>query len=310
VSQRLGLLFPGQGSQSVGMLADLSDGSSLVKQTFEQASGVLGYDLWALVQQGPEQALNRTERTQPAMLAAGVAVWRTWRSRGGALPVVLAGHSLGEYTALVCGGALDFEVAVALVGERGRLMQEAVPEGRGAMAAILGLDADRVAELCQAAAQGRVVEPANFNAPGQVVVAGDSEAVDDVLALARGAGAKRSVRLAVSIPSHCSLMKTAAQRLGERLEAVAFKTPDLPVVRNVDAELHAQPPAIRAALIAQLYRPVQWVDVMRRVRAEGAETLVECGPGKVLVGLAKRAAPGQACYALHDQATLGAALAG
>jgi [acyl-carrier-protein] S-malonyltransferase len=309
LSRHLGFVFPGQGSQSVGMLADLGTAFPLVKETFDQASEVLGYDLWGLVQYGPEEMLNRTECTQPAMLAAGMAVWRVWRTSGGALPAVMAGHSLGEYTALVCAGSLVFEEAVALVTERGRLMQRAVPEGQGAMAAILGLDDARVADLCQAAARGRVVEPANLNAPGQVVVAGDAGAVEDVLVLARQAGAKRSVRLAVSIPSHCSLMKRAAERLGERLQGLGFKSPGVPVIHDVDAAMHPQPKAIREALVAQLHRPVRWAEVMQRIQSVGVDAVVECGPGKVLAGLAKRTVAGLTAYPAYDQVTLRKALA-
>jgi [acyl-carrier-protein] S-malonyltransferase len=291
------------------MLADLGTAFPIVKETFDQASGVLGYDLWGLVQDGPEESLNRTEFTQPALLAAGTAVWRTWRTSGGALPVVMAGHSLGEYTALVCAGSLGFEEAVALVAERGRLMQQAVPEGQGAMAAILGLEDARVADLCQAAARGRVVEPANLNAHGQVVVAGDTGAVEHVVALARQAGAKRSVRLAVSIPSHCALMKPAAERLGERLQSLAFRTPDVPVIHDVDAAMHPHPEAIKEALVAQLHRPVRWAEVMSHIQSLGVDRLVECGPGRVLAGLAKRTAVGLTTYPAYDQPTLRAALA-
>lgn len=281
-------VFPGQGSQSLGMLNRLSDAHALVRDTFREASDVLGFDLWSLAQNGPEDALNRTENTQPAMLAAGVAVWRVWRAAGGAQPAIMAGHSLGEYTALVCAGALDFADAVALVAERGRLMQGAVATGEGAMAAILGLTDEQVAEVCVRAAEGGVVEAVNFNSPGQVVIAGQTAAVDRAVALASEAGARRSVRLPVSVPSHCRLMEGAAVRLADCLSKVPVVSPSITVIHNVDAAGHAEPDEIRAALAAQLHRPVRWVDTVRHMAERGVRIVLELGPGKVLTGLNKR----------------------
>jgi [acyl-carrier-protein] S-malonyltransferase len=304
----LGFVFPGQGSQSVGMLALLAQVYPQVQATFAEASEVLGYDLWDLVRRGPEQQLNHTQYTQPAMLAAGIAVWRVWQHRQARMPSVMAGHSLGEYTALVCSGSLRFESAVALVAERGRLMAEAVPEGEGAMAAVLGLEPAKVVEICEAAAQGEVVEAANLNAPEQVVIAGHAPAVERALRLAREAGAKRSVRLAVSIPSHCRSMTAAAERLAQSLEKVEFGTPTIPILHNVDAQFHQDPVAIRQALARQLYSPVRWTDTLQRLSEGGIALLVECGPGKVLVGLAKRTIPAVKSYPVFDPQTLEQAL--
>ena len=284
----LGVIFPGQGSQSVGMLADLHEQHAIVRQTFEQASSVLGYDLAQLCLQGPEDDLNRTDRTQPALLTAGVAVWRLWCEQGGALPSMMAGHSLGEYTALSCAGALDFADAVALVARRGEFMQEAVPAGSGAMAAILGLEDEAVARVCEAAANGEVVEPVNFNAPGQVVIAGQHEAVERAMAAASEAGAKRALPLPVSVPSHCSLMVPAARRLAEVLEDIEIKTPEIPVVHNVDAASRTDASEIRDALVRQLHNPVRWVQTIEAMRAGGVAAFIEAGPGRVLAGLGKR----------------------
>lgn len=285
---KIGFIFPGQGSQSVGMLAEMAAAYPIVEQTFAQASQVLGYDLWQISQQGPEAELNRTDCTQPAMLAAGVAVWRVWESRGGPRPAVMAGHSLGEYTALVCAGALAFESAVALVAKRGRFMQEAVPQGQGAMAAILGLDDERVRAVCEQAEAGEVVSPVNFNAPGQVVVAGNAAAVERAVTLAREAGAKRAVMLPVSVPSHCSLMAPAAEAMQGELEHAEIARPGVPVLHNVDVAAHDEPEAIRAALVRQLHNPVRWVETVRRLATMGVATVIECGPGKVLTGLNRR----------------------
>ncbi len=284
----LAMVFPGQGSQSVGMLADLAANNPQVGETFDAASGVLQYDLWKLVQDGPEAELNQTDRTQPAMLAAGVSVWRVWQAHGGAAPSVMAGHSLGEYTALVCAGALDFETAVALVAARGRCMQDAVPHGVGAMAALLGLDDDTVAAVCMRAVDGEVVEPVNFNSPGQVVIAGNTAAVGRAIALAKEAGAKRAVTLPVSVPSHCALMKPAAEKFAQRLAQTHISQPAIPVVQNVDAVLHDQPEMIRDNLGKQLYSPVQWVSSVHAMHAHGVTRMLEAGPGKVLAGLCKR----------------------
>jgi [acyl-carrier-protein] S-malonyltransferase len=305
----LAMVFPGQGSQAVGMLKSLGEAFPVVRETFAEASRVLGYDLWALTQEGPEAELNRTEKTQPAMLAAGVAAWRVWRGRGGTSPSVLAGHSLGEYTALVCAGAIDFADAVALVADRGRYMQDAVPAGAGAMAAILGLTDEQVVDACERAAEGEVVAAANFNSPGQVVVAGESASVQRVVALARQAGAKRAVVLPVSVPSHCALMRPAAERLAERLAGLAIRAPMVPVVHNVDARPRSEPQAIREALTDQLYRPVRWVECVRAMGAAGARTFVEAGPGKVLTGLQRRILADAPALAVLDPDSLQAALA-
>ncbi|HHI76383.1 MAG TPA: [acyl-carrier-protein] S-malonyltransferase [Gammaproteobacteria bacterium] len=285
---RLAMTFPGQGSQSVGMLGDLAAAFPLVRETFEEASDALGSDLWTLSQQGPAEELNRTENTQPAMLAADIAVWRVWNEQGGPEPMLLAGHSLGEYAALVAAGALEFADAVRLVRERGRLMQEAVPAGEGAMAAILGLDDDQVRAICAEAAQGEVAEAVNFNSPGQVVIAGDAAAIARAVELAKAAGAKRALPLDVSVPSHCALMRDAAQRLREVLQSVAVEAPRIPVLHNVTVEPAAEPDAVRDLLARQLHGPVRWVETVRAMREQGAEALVEAGPGKVLTGLCKR----------------------
>lgn len=306
----LAFVFPGQGSQSVGMLKALSEDFPSVRRTFEEASSCLGYDLWELTQAGPEAKLNHTQCTQPAMLAAGVAVWRVWAERDGPQPVLLAGHSLGEYTAMVCAGAIDFAEAVVLVADRGRFMQEAVPAGRGAMAAILGLEEARVDEVCAAAAQGQVVSSANLNSPGQVVIAGETDAVNRAIELAREAGAKRAVLLPVSVPSHCALMNSAAQRLEERLSRITLSTPNIPVLHNVDASRHSDADALRLALVEQLYKPVRWVETVRTMAAAGITRVVECGPGKVLTGLNKRIEKGLECMAVYDPDSLAAALAG
>src|SRR3569623_59268 len=283
-------IFPGQGSQSVGMLAALAEAYPEVQATFATASAVLGYDLWTLVQNGPQEELNRTDKTQPAMLAAGVAVWRVWQRRGGAQPAHMAGHSLGEYTALVCAGALALEQAVAAVAERGRYMQEAVPAGQGAMAAILGLDDAAVLAACEAAAQGEVVSAVNFTAPGQVVIAGASAAVARAVELAKQAGAKRAVVLPVSVPSHCSLLRPAAERLAAHLEQLDFRAPAIPVINNVDVAATQAPRAIREALVRQLENPVRWEETIQSLAQCGVRAAVECGPGKVLSGLNKRIA--------------------
>lgn len=304
----LAFVFPGQGSQSVGMLADLADEYSVVKQTFDTASNALGYDLWNIVQQGPESQLNQTDITQPAMLTAGVAAWRVWQEKHGALPVVMAGHSLGEYTALVCAGCMGFEDAVTLVADRGRFMQEAVPVGEGAMAAILGLDDAVVQQACEQAAEGEVVQAVNFNSPGQVVIAGNTRAVERAVENAKQAGAKRAVVLPVSVPSHCQLMEPAAHYLAERLQKVELKVPAIDVINNVDVKVEADPDAIKDALVRQLGNPVQWVSTVQKMAADGVDTLVECGPGKVLVGLNKRIDKKMTTFALYSNDTIEKAL--
>jgi [acyl-carrier-protein] S-malonyltransferase len=284
----IAFVFPGQGSQSVGMLADLAAAEPVVRRTFDEASEVLGYDLWELTQKGPAEELAKTERTQPAMLAAGVAVWRVWRMHGGPSPTVMSGHSLGEYTALVCADSIDYRTAIELVEFRGRVMQEAVPEGQGAMAAIIGLTDRLVAQACQEGADGEVVEPVNFNAPNQIVIAGHTGAVQRAMQAARDKGAKRVVPLSVSVPSHSSLMKPAAERMRDRLAETLFMHPLVPEIYTVDIGRHGDPLAIRAALVEQLYRPVRWVDTIRSMVSQGVKHVIECGPGKVLMGLNRR----------------------
>ncbi len=308
IKQHLGFVFPGQGSQAVGMLSELAQAYPVVTETFATASETLAYDLWQLVQQGPAEELNRTDRTQPAMLAAGVAVWRVWNERQGPVPAVMAGHSLGEYTALVCAGALDFATAVRLVAERGRFMQEAVPAGEGAMAAILGLDDDTVRHLCAAEAGGDVLAAVNFNSPGQVVIAGHAAAVARAIEAARAAGAKRAVLLPVSVPSHCQLMRPAAERMAALLAATDFRAPRVPVINNVDVVAEEDPQRIREALVRQLYSPVRWVETIQAMRSRGVTTLVECGPGKVLAGLNRRIDRGLNTLPVYDPASLEKAL--
>jgi len=304
----IGFIFPGQGSQSIGMLSALAEAHSQVQSTFKEASDALGYDLWQLVQDGPVEKLNSTEITQPAMLAAGVATWRVWQAQGGATPVVMAGHSLGEYSALVCAGSINFSDAITLVSERGKLMQQAVPAGSGAMAAILGLDDESVRAVCEEAAQGDVAEPVNFNSPGQVVVAGDKAAVERATVIAKDKGAKRAVILPVSVPSHCSLMKPAADELAKRLALIDIKSPEIQVINNVDVASPAEADAIRDALARQLYQPVRWVEVIQSMNAQGAETVIESGPGKVLAGLNKRIIKTMNALPVYDPDTLNTAL--
>jgi [acyl-carrier-protein] S-malonyltransferase len=303
-------VFPGQGSQSVGMLKELAAADAAVRKTFAEASGVLGYDLWQLVSEGPASELNATERTQPAMLAAGVATWRVWRARGGALPATVSGHSLGEFTALVCADALEFAAAVELVRFRGQVMQEAVPAGSGAMAAILGIDDEGVIAVCREAARGAVVEPVNFNSPGQVVIAGDAAAVQRAIEAAKIRGAKRAVPLPVSVPSHSSLMRGAGERLRERLQTLPVRAPQIRYVSAVDARAHAAPEDIREVLVRQLSSPVRWTDTLAALAGADVTCIIECGPGKVLTALNKRIIKrdGLSYFALEDPATLEAAL--
>ncbi|MCG6885785.1 MAG: ACP S-malonyltransferase [Proteobacteria bacterium] len=305
----LAFVFPGQGSQSIGMLDALAEEFSEVKETFAEAADVVGYDLWDIVQYGPADRLNSTHITQPAMLAAGVALWQIWQNRQGASPVVMAGHSLGEYTALVCAGSLAFEDAVKLVAERGRLMQEAVPAGTGAMAAILGMDDAAVVQVCADAAGGEVVEAVNYNSPGQVVVAGQKAAVERAVDLARERGAKRAVILPVSVPSHCALMTPAAEKLAQVLEGVTVQPPAIPVINNVDVASPDDPASIRSALVRQLHSAVRWAETIQKMKAEGVDRLIECGPGKVLAGLNKRIDRTMAVQAMYDPDSLAAALA-
>lgn len=285
---KFAIAFPGQGSQSVGMLAELAEAYPIIKETFAEASAVLGYDLFELVMQGPTEELNKTWKTQPALLTSSVALWRLWQAQGGATPAVMAGHSLGEYSALVCAGALNFVDAVKLVELRGQAMQRAVPEGVGAMAAIIGLDNDSIAANCEKAAQGQVVSPVNFNSPGQVVIAGHKEAVERANVLMKESGAKRALPLPVSVPSHCALMKPAAEELAIALEKLEVKAPVIPVINNADVATVTDPAAIKDALVRQLYSPVRWTETVERMASEEITFEIEMGPGKVLSGLVKR----------------------
>lgn len=305
---KLAMVFPGQGSQAVGMLAELAVQNPLIEATFAEASAALGYDLWQLTQQGPAEELNKTWQTQPALLTASVALWRVWQQQGGRQPSWLAGHSLGEYSALVCAGVLDFVQAVRLVELRGRLMQEAVPAGVGAMSAIIGLDNDAIAKACAESAQGQIVSPVNFNSPGQVVIAGHKEAVERAGAACKAAGAKRALPLPVSVPSHCALMKPAADKLALALKKLTFSVPALPIVNNVDVRAEVSPDAIRQALVRQLYNPVRWTETVQYLTGEGVEIILEVGPGKVLTGLTKRIADSVSGMAVNDPASLAAAL--
>ena len=292
MSASLAFVFPGQGSQSLGMLAEQGGQQKLVLDTFAEASEALGYDLWALTQQGPEEQLNQTDKTQPAILAASIALWRLWLAEGGARPAYVAGHSLGEYSALVAAGSLGFADAVKLVERRGQLMQQAVPAGQGGMAAILGLEDADVLAACVEAAQGEVVSAVNFNAPGQVVIAGAAAAVERAIEACKARGAKRAMPLPVSVPSHCALMKPAAERFAESVEALAWQAPQIPLVQNVSAAVVADLAELKRDLLAQLYSPVRWVESMVSLSERGVTDLVECGPGKVLSGLNKRCVKG------------------
>lgn len=302
------IVFPGQGSQTLGMLSDIASEHAIVQETFAQASNVLGYDLWALVQDGPSEDLNRTDRTQPALLAASVAIWRVWNEQNGKQPEFLAGHSLGEYSALVCAGAIAFEDAIKLVELRGQYMLEAVPEGTGSMAAIIGLDDDAIAKACEDAAQEQVVSPVNFNSPGQVVIAGHKEAVERASALCKEAGAKRALPLAVSVPSHCSLMSPAAEKLAAQLETINVKSPTFKVINNVDVAIESDPAAIKEALKRQLFSPVRWSETVQFFAANDVSLQIEVGPGKVLSGLAKRIDKSVSGVATTDVASLTSAL--
>jgi len=304
---KLAFVFPGQGSQSVGMMQGWGERAE-VRATFTEASDALGQDLWAMVADGPAELLNQTVNTQPAMLAADVAAWRVWQAAGGATPALLAGHSLGEYAALVAAGALNFADAIKLVRFRAEAMQAAVPEGVGAMAAILGLDDDAVRAVCSEAAAGEVVEAVNLNSPGQVVIAGNKAAVERAMVLAKEKGAKRALPLPVSVPSHSSLMLPAAEKLLAHLQTVAITTPTIPVLHNTDVQSHMDAEAIRVALARQLHTPVRWVETVQALKAAGIERVVECGPGKVLAGLNKRIDDSLPAVALVDEASLAAAL--
>jgi len=309
MSASLAFVFPGQGSQSLGMLADQGAQHPLILDTFAQASDALGYDLWALTQEGPVESLNQTDKTQPAILTASVALWHVWLAEGGAVPAFVAGHSLGEYSALVAAQSLSLADAVKLVERRGQLMQEAVPAGQGGMAAILGLDDADVIAACAEAAQGEVVSAVNFNSPGQVVIAGSAEAVKRAMELCKARGAKRALPLPVSVPSHCELMRPAAERFAESIEAIEWQAPQIPLVQNVSASVVTDLATLKADLLQQLYKPVRWVESIQALAANGATQLVECGPGKVLAGLNKRCAEGVTTYNLDTPDAYAAARA-
>ncbi|EXF43641.1 malonyl-CoA-[acyl-carrier-protein] transacylase [Pseudomonas sp. BAY1663] len=298
MSASFAFVFPGQGSQSLGMLAEHGAQQRVILDTFAEASSALGYDLWALTQQGPEEQLNQTDKTQPAILAASIALWRLWAAEGGARPAFVAGHSLGEYSALVAAGSLSFADAVKLVELRGQLMQQAVPAGQGGMAAILGLDDADVLAACAESAQGEVVSAVNFNAPGQVVIAGSAAAVERAIEACKAKGAKRAMALPVSVPSHCDLMRPAAERFAASVEAIAWQAPQIPLVQNVSAAVVADLDTLKRDLLAQLYSPVRWVESMVALGGRGVTGLVECGPGKVLSGLNKRCVKGVSTYNL------------
>lgn len=305
--QKLAFVFPGQGSQSLGMLDDFSD-QAVIKNTFSEASEALGYDLWALISEGPAEKLNQTNFTQPALLTASVAIWRLWNEKSQEKPSVLAGHSLGEYSALVCAGVLSLSDAVKLVEKRGELMQEAVPEGVGAMAAIIGLADDKIIEACEKSAEGEVVSAVNFNSPGQVVIAGNKGAVERAGALCKEEGAKRVLPLPVSVPSHCALMKPAADKLAVVFETIEFNTPSVDVINNVNVSVESSAEEIKSALIKQLYSPVRWTETVEKMAASGIELAVEAGPGKVLQGLNKRIDKRINTIAVNDLASLTKAL--
>ena len=284
----LAFVFPGQGSQKIGMLSELAEQYSLIKETFDQASDVLGYNMWELIQQGEQEAINLTERTQPILLASSVAIWRLWNEKNGAIPSQMAGHSLGEWSALVCSGVVDFADGLNIVRARGQYMQQAVPVGEGAMAAIIGLDDKAILEACANAQSLGVVDAVNFNAPGQVVIAGSNAAVEAAMESCKAAGAKRALPLPVSAPFHTSLMKPAADNLANLVNTVNFSAPQVPVVHNVHAQTETDPETIKALMLEQIYSPVKWVDCVNQLKSNGATTLIECGPGKVLGGLTKR----------------------
>ena len=291
-------IFPGQGSQSIGMMNVLAESSKVIQDTFTEASSALGYDLWELVTNGPAEKLNATEYTQPAMLTAGVATWRIWLEAGGSAPALMAGHSLGEYTALVCAGAMSFTDAVSLVSDRARFMQQAVPEGEGAMAAILGLDDESVRTLCQQNATGEVLQAVNYNAPGQVVVAGSAAAVGRLLENAKAAGAKRALQLPVSVPSHCALMQPASDLMAVRLKEMPISQGQIPVIHNVNVQTAADEEEVRQLLARQISEPVRWVETINSMNEKGVTQLIECGPGKVLCGLSKRINRDMSCTPL------------
>lgn len=306
---KFGFVFPGQGSQKLGMLAELASANPVIVDTFSQASAVLDLDLWQICQHDSDNILDRTDITQPALLTASVAIWRLWQERSGLSPAILAGHSLGEYSALVCAGVVRFEDAVMAVHKRGQFMQAAVPAGTGKMAAIVGLENYQIDEICDEAERHQVVSAANFNSPGQTVIAGDAEAVDRAIALCKEAGAKRALPLNVSVPSHCDLMRPAAKQLAAVLEAIDFAAPEIAVVQNYSAEISHDPEQIKQNLLKQLHEPVRWVDCVNVMHKAGIQRLVECGPGKVLCGLIKRIQPDIICVGSDSPGTLDSAIA-
>lgn len=306
---RYAMVFPGQGSQSLGMLAGLAAEYPVIQETYQEASEALGFDLWQLVQQGPEDKLNRTEYTQPALLAGSVAVWKILQTFTDTPPAILAGHSLGEYSALVCAGSIAYIDAVSLVMKRGQYMQAAVAAGEGSMAAILGLDDEKIMDLCNEISGETIVSPANFNSPGQVVIAGHTSAVEQAVAAASEAGARRSVILPVSVPSHCVLMRSAAEKLRDDLNSIQIRSPEIPVIHNTDASTKSGSDEIRDALVEQLYKPVQWTRCVQMVISAGIGYAVECGPGKVLSGLIKRIDRNLECYPAGEPGALEKAVA-
>jgi [acyl-carrier-protein] S-malonyltransferase len=308
MTKGLAFVFPGQGSQKVGMLAEIAEQEAVVKETFQEASDALGYDMWDMVQNGEQETLNLTENTQPVLLTASVALWRVWQARGGAAPSYMAGHSLGEFSALVCAGSLSFAEGVKLVRARGQFMQTAVPVGEGSMAAVLGLDDQVILDICQQCSDAGVVEAVNFNAPGQVVIAGKVAAVDKAIEALKEAGAKRAMPLPVSAPFHTSLMQPAAEKLSEAINAIQWQAPSVPVIHNVHAKPEDDEAAIRDILIKQLYSPVKWVDCVQAMVDAGVDTTLECGPGKVLSGLNKRIHKPLNCLNIEDSASVDKAL--
>ena len=308
-NNKLAIVFPGQGSQSIGMLQELATTETIVEEIFARASTVLAYDLWQIVAEGPETKLNSTEITQPALLAASYAVWKIWQQKSQQSPALLAGHSLGEYTALVCADVIPFETAIRLVAERGRCMQAAVPAGVGAMAAVLGLDDETVNKVCEQLSAKEMVAAANYNSPGQIVIAGHQQAVEQAVSACKEAGAKRALILPVSVPSHCLLMRAAADEFSRTLNEIDFSDATIPVIQNVDAQARISADAIRPALLEQLYKPVQWVNSIETMRTKNINRIIECGPGKVLAGLIKRIDRGIETQCIQDQASLDKALA-
>ncbi|QOL24805.1 ACP S-malonyltransferase [Thalassotalea sp. LPB0316] len=307
MNNNLAFVFPGQGSQTVGMLADFAD-DAIVQETFRQASAALGYDVWQLISTDESEQLNKTEFTQPALLTASVAMYRLITEKTGVSPSAMAGHSLGEYSALVCAGVLSLEDAVKLVEQRGQFMQSSVPAGTGAMAAVIGLADDKIIEACNAAAQDQVVSAVNFNSPGQVVIAGNKEAVERAGELCKEAGAKRVLPLPVSVPSHCALMKDAAEKLAQAFDSVTFNVPTTSVINNVDVRVESDVEAIKQALIKQLYSPVRWTETVEHLAAHGCEKMLEVGPGKVLQGLVKRINKAITCVSVNDNASVDKAI--